>query len=235
MLDPSHPYVPSVACARCRTVARCRHCTGPLALAERGAEGATCRWCGRMDVVLRCRRCGSGEVRAVVVGARRTAEELGRAFPGFPVITSAGDAVRREIDPGLALDVEDDARRVDHGLLARQRGEPVGHRIRADGRGEDARRLWEFGIRHGKTQQCPTAGGRVNAADREISAHRSPLARKVGRDRWARRLTWRTSTAGPAVPPYPRPDSQRCIRRAVSRSRGRGRRLDGSRGLGNGR
>ena len=100
---PRRGYVPSVACARCRTVARCRHCTGPLALAERGAEGATCRWCGRMDVVLRCRRCGSGEVRAVVVGARRTAEELGRAFPGFPVITSAGDAVRREIDTGPAL------------------------------------------------------------------------------------------------------------------------------------
>lgn len=100
---PRRGYVPSVACARCRTVARCRHCTGPLALAERGAEGATCRWCGRMDVVLRCRRCGSGEVRAVVVGARRTAEELGRAFPGFPVVTSAGDAVRREIDAGPAL------------------------------------------------------------------------------------------------------------------------------------
>lgn len=100
---PRRGYVPSVACARCRTVARCRHCTGPLALAERGAEGATCRWCGRMDVVLRCRRCGAGEVRAVVIGARRTAEELGRAFPGFPVITSAGDAVRREIDAGPAL------------------------------------------------------------------------------------------------------------------------------------
>lgn len=100
---PRRGYVPSVACARCRTVARCRHCTGPLALAERGAEGATCRWCGRMDVVLRCRRCGAGEVRAVVIGARRTAEELGRAFPGFPVITSAGDAVRREIDTGPAL------------------------------------------------------------------------------------------------------------------------------------
>lgn len=100
---PRRGYVPSVACAQCRTVARCRHCTGPLALAERGADGATCRWCGRMDIALRCRRCGSGEVRAVVIGARRTAEELGRAFPGFPVVTSAGDAVRREIEAGPAL------------------------------------------------------------------------------------------------------------------------------------
>jgi len=32
-------------------------------------------------------------VRAVVVGARRTAEELGRAFPGVTVITSGGEAM----------------------------------------------------------------------------------------------------------------------------------------------
>ena len=34
------------------------------------------------DAALRCARCGSDAVRAVVVGARRTAEELGRAFRG---------------------------------------------------------------------------------------------------------------------------------------------------------
>lgn len=100
---PRRGYVPSVACARCRTVARCRHCTGPLALADRGADGATCRWCGRVDAALRCGRCGSDAIRAVVVGARRTAEELGRAFPGVSVITSAGDAIHREIGAGPAL------------------------------------------------------------------------------------------------------------------------------------
>lgn len=42
---------------------------------------------------MRCARCGSEAVRAVVVGARRTADELGRAFPGIAVITSTGDAV----------------------------------------------------------------------------------------------------------------------------------------------
>lgn len=100
---PRRGYVPSVACARCRTVARCRHCTGPLALTDRGADGATCRWCGRVDPALRCSRCGSEAIRAVVVGARRTAEELGRAFPGVEVITSAGDSVHNEIHPGPAL------------------------------------------------------------------------------------------------------------------------------------
>jgi primosomal protein N' (replication factor Y) len=100
---PRRGYVPSVACGRCRTIARCRHCMGPLALSDRDADGAVCRWCGRIDTGVKCRRCGAGEVRAVVVGARRTAEELGRAFTGVPVITSAGDSVHSVIGAGPAL------------------------------------------------------------------------------------------------------------------------------------
>ncbi len=90
---PRRGYVPALACARCRTIARCRHCTGPLSLPDRDAAGAVCRWCGREEPTLRCARCGSEAVRAVVVGSRRTAEELGRTFPGTTVITSVGDAV----------------------------------------------------------------------------------------------------------------------------------------------
>lgn len=99
---PRRGYVPSLACGRCRAIARCRHCTGPLALLDRGG-GAVCRWCGREDPALRCARCGSEAVRAVVVGARRTAEELGRAFPGTPVVTSAGDTVVSEVPARPAL------------------------------------------------------------------------------------------------------------------------------------
>lgn len=94
---PRRGYVPALACARCRTIARCRHCTGPLSLPDRDAAGAVCRWCGRTHASLRCARCGSDAVRAVVVGARRTAEELGRAFPGTTVITSGGDAMVAEV------------------------------------------------------------------------------------------------------------------------------------------
>ena len=90
---PRRGYVPALACNRCRTIARCRHCTGPLSLPARDTAGAVCRWCGREELALRCTRCGSDAVRAVVVGARRTAEELGRAFPGVNVVTSGGDAM----------------------------------------------------------------------------------------------------------------------------------------------
>jgi len=99
---PRRGYVPSLACARCRTVARCRHCTGPLSLTGR-ATAAACRWCGRADPALRCARCGSDAVRAVVIGARRTAEELGRAFPGTSVVTSSGEAMVTAVDAGPAL------------------------------------------------------------------------------------------------------------------------------------
>jgi primosomal protein N' (replication factor Y) len=99
---PRRGYVPSLACGRCRAIARCRHCTGPLSLAD-GGGCAVCRWCGRVDSRLRCSRCGSDAMRAVVVGVRRTAEELGRAFPGAAVITSGGDAVLSEVAGRPAL------------------------------------------------------------------------------------------------------------------------------------
>jgi len=100
---PRRGYVPSLACARCRAIARCRHCTGPLSLDDRDGTAPICRWCGRADAALRCTRCGSDAVRAVVVGARRTAEELGRAFAGTTVITSAGEAVVAEVGDRPAL------------------------------------------------------------------------------------------------------------------------------------
>ena len=84
-------------CGACRESARCRYCAGPLGL--RGARGGNgdavslphCRWCGR-TASFRCPACGSARLRAGVVGARRTAEELGRAFPGVRVRSSGGGA-----------------------------------------------------------------------------------------------------------------------------------------------
>jgi primosomal protein N' (replication factor Y) (superfamily II helicase) len=102
---PRRGYVPALACARCRTIARCRRCTGPLSLPDRDPSAAVCRWCGREEPALRCVRCGSDAVRAVVIGARRTAEELGRAFPGTTVLTSGGDAMIAAVvgEPALVV------------------------------------------------------------------------------------------------------------------------------------
>ncbi|GIJ74191.1 primosomal protein N' [Virgisporangium ochraceum] len=89
---PRRGYVPSVACARCGTPARCRRCQGPLALSS-GTGIPGCRWCGHPAADHACETCGDRRLRASVVGARRTAEELGRAFAGAPVRTSGRDAV----------------------------------------------------------------------------------------------------------------------------------------------
>ncbi|HEX5205956.1 MAG TPA: primosomal protein N' [Actinoplanes sp.] len=89
---PRRGYLPSVACAECRTPARCPHCSGPLALSG-SRDVPSCRWCGRVSPAYTCPACGERRLRASVVGARRTAEELGRAFPGVTVRTSGRDEI----------------------------------------------------------------------------------------------------------------------------------------------
>ncbi len=176
---PRRGYVPALACAKCRTPARCRHCNGPLSLPESGtwgrrdarpnnrsrgdasrgtarsagdapaagrvgqtlagdhrvghagaqrpdlfrpdtapderrpsvvplgskgsgdlAQSPSCRWCGKVEAAFRCGTCGSRALRAVVIGAQRTAEELGRAFPGVPIRGSGGTAVLDAVPDG---------------------------------------------------------------------------------------------------------------------------------------
>ncbi|WP_319943462.1 primosomal protein N' family DNA-binding protein [Nocardia aurantia] len=166
---PRRGYVPALACSKCRTPARCRHCNGPLALPDgndphtgsgdrravgaraqrRGAAAAaalhesapresarpdepgpgairsvhpgsarelgitlsrkesgavahspSCRWCGKVEAAFRCSTCGSRVLRGTVIGAARTAEELGRAFPGIPIRGSGGAEVLDEVPDG---------------------------------------------------------------------------------------------------------------------------------------
>ncbi|GHJ55237.1 putative primosomal protein N' [Nonomuraea sp. TT08I-71] len=99
---PRRGYLPSVACADCRAPARCPHCAGPLGLPS--AEGTpACRWCGRVAAAYACPECGGRRLRASVTGARRTAEELGRAFPGVPVRTSGREEVLAGVPAGAGL------------------------------------------------------------------------------------------------------------------------------------
>lgn len=89
---PRAGYAPALACERCRTPARCDACTGPLAL-DGAASPPGCRWCGRVEPAWACRECGHRGLRAPVRGEARTAEELGRSFPGFTIRSSSGERV----------------------------------------------------------------------------------------------------------------------------------------------
>ncbi|HEX6341485.1 primosomal protein N' [Umezawaea sp.] len=104
---PRRGYVPALACGSCRAPTRCRRCAGPLALPGGSDDGLPrppyCRWCGATEAAYRCPACGSRKLRAQIVGARRTAEELGRAFAGVPVRTSGGDEVLASVTGKPAL------------------------------------------------------------------------------------------------------------------------------------
>lgn len=95
-------YAPHLACERCREPARCTACDGPLGVGAPG-RAPRCGWCGRSAHAWACPACGSPRMRVVTVGALRTAEELGRAFPQVPVVASSGEAVRAEVPGTPAL------------------------------------------------------------------------------------------------------------------------------------
>jgi primosomal protein N' (replication factor Y) len=101
---PRRGYLPSLSCQTCREPARCGRCHGPLGLNAAQAV-PSCRWCGRAAAGFECASCGGAAVRSTVVGARRTAEELGRAFPGVPVHTSGSGDVLASVSgrPSLVI------------------------------------------------------------------------------------------------------------------------------------
>ena len=99
---PRRGYLAAVACERCHAPARCE-CGGPAELPGPQAP-LRCGWCGSA-IARSCRRCGHQGLRALVTGARRTAEELGRAFAGVQVLSSGGSQVLDRVggDPAVVV------------------------------------------------------------------------------------------------------------------------------------
>ncbi|MFJ3380922.1 primosomal protein N' [Curtobacterium sp. NPDC090217] len=78
-----------LVCADCGERAHCRVCGGPLGSPTHGAV-PQCRFCGALAAGYRCPTCGGGKLKPVGQGAQRTADELGRAFPGTRIIVADG-------------------------------------------------------------------------------------------------------------------------------------------------
>lgn len=87
---PRAGYVPHLVCGRCREIARCASCSHALALPG-GDAPPVCVHCGRAHPEWTCPECGNHRLRAMRVGANRTAEELGRAFAQTPVLVSEAE------------------------------------------------------------------------------------------------------------------------------------------------
>lgn len=98
---PRAGYVVSLSCQTCREPVRCPYCRGPLRTHVSAGPGdpiTTCTWCGRTVLAWSCPHCGGKRWRSTRVGSERTAEELGKAFPGTTVRQSSIGKVLAEVD-----------------------------------------------------------------------------------------------------------------------------------------
>ncbi len=98
---PRRGYLAAVSCERCRAPARCARCGGPVTVPAAGAQ-PRCGWCGAAAAAA-CAQCGHRGLRALITGAGRTAEELGRAFPSVPVRTSGRSGILTGISGSPAV------------------------------------------------------------------------------------------------------------------------------------
>jgi primosomal protein N' (replication factor Y) len=99
---PRAGYATRLACDRCRTPAECELCHGPMRITD-ARRPPECAWCGTVVPEWTCPECGGRGLRAPVLGERRTAEELGRAFPSVPVRSSSGERVLAEVPAKPAI------------------------------------------------------------------------------------------------------------------------------------
>ena len=95
-------YAPRLVCASCGHDARCPRCTGPLAM-KNAHSRPTCRWCGAIAAQWSCPTCEGTALRQIGQGTVRTAEDLGRAFPGVRVILADGDHPVQTVGPEPTL------------------------------------------------------------------------------------------------------------------------------------
>lgn len=103
LLQVAHPgYSSSGMCAKCHLPARCQRCAGALFLPN-PRRPAQCRLCGALATSWRCPHCQHDRIQPVGNAAGRTAEELGKAFPGVPVVVSDGERAITELPDRPAL------------------------------------------------------------------------------------------------------------------------------------
>ncbi len=105
-------YISAFVCKECGERAVCQ-CGGGMTIERSGAERIVhCQRCGSSQ--WRC-SCGGRDIRALSIGAERTAEEIGRAFPGVPVLWSQSEKMINSVDGGSRI------------VVATPGAEPIAH------------------------------------------------------------------------------------------------------------
>ena len=94
-LVPKKGYASALMCKKCRNLAICS-CGGKLSRSNQSAPPA-CVHCSMTFSTWKCKWCNEDKLVLLGRGAIRHAEEIGRAFPGFPVINSDADTPVKEV------------------------------------------------------------------------------------------------------------------------------------------
>lgn len=91
----------ALQCDRCRNRAICPKCSSGLR--SRRRDQMECSLCGFEPARWECPHCRGTQLRAPIVGAARTAEELARAFPGTVAINSSAERIRTDVPDASAI------------------------------------------------------------------------------------------------------------------------------------
>lgn len=94
-------YGNALICAHCRNIATC-DCGGRLSVTAKN-QAPSCVHCGQVFTQWRCIFCQRDKQYLAGRGIDRAAEEIVRAFPNIPVVISAGELIKTEIDPKASL------------------------------------------------------------------------------------------------------------------------------------
>ena len=100
-IAPRKGYGNALLCAHCRNVASC-DCGGRLSVSAKG-KAPSCVHCGKAFRSWKCSFCNRDKQYLAGRGIERAAEEISRAFPGFPVVISAGEVIKDRVDAKPAL------------------------------------------------------------------------------------------------------------------------------------
>ena len=117
-LAPRKGYGNALLCSHCRNIAMCK-CGGRLNVASKNVA-PTCVHCGTHYPNWKCAFCDRDRQYLASRGIDRAAEEISRAFPGYPVVLSAGDVIKQRVEskPSLVLATPGAQPLVDRGYAA---------------------------------------------------------------------------------------------------------------------
>lgn len=96
-LAPRRGYGNALLCAHCRNLAICS-CGARLIVSSRGAA-PSCMICNSSYPDWSCLFCKGRKQYLAGRGIERAAEEISRAFTGYPLILSFGDVIKTRIEP----------------------------------------------------------------------------------------------------------------------------------------